>query len=78
MSNGLTRGSGAGAANHVSVLRARDRRRLESLAARRAKLDDQTREAVRELRDRGATAIELAEALDVARQTIYNWLKRGE
>jgi transposase-like protein len=78
MSNGWTRGSGGGAANHVSVLRARDRRRLESLAARRAKLDDQTREVVREVRHRGATVIELAETLGVARQTIYNWLKRDE
>jgi DNA invertase Pin-like site-specific DNA recombinase len=78
MSNGLTRGSGAGAANHESVLRARDRQRLESLARRRGKLDDQQRKAVRELRDRGATVIELAEALSVARQTIYNWLKGDE
>jgi DNA invertase Pin-like site-specific DNA recombinase len=75
MSNSLTRGAGARAANGVSVLRARDRRRLESLAARRAKLDDQQRKAVRELRARGATVIELADALGVARQTVYNWLK---
>lgn len=36
-------------------------RGLESLAARRAKLDDQMREAVRELRDRDASVIELAD-----------------
>ena len=75
MSNDWTRGAGPGAANDVSVLLARDRRRLESLAVRQAKLDDQKREAVRELRDRGATVIELAEAIGVARQTIYNWLR---
>jgi transposase-like protein len=75
MSNDLTRGASGAPTNGVSVLRARDRRRLESLAARRAKLDDQTRQAVRELRDRDATVIELADALGVSRQTVYNWLK---
>jgi transposase-like protein len=76
MSNELTEGAGGPPTNGVFVLRVRDRRRLESLAARRAKLDDQTRQVVRELRDRDATVIELADALGVSRQTVYNWLKQ--
>jgi transposase-like protein len=74
---------GAAAAKVVSVLRVADRRRLLRTAKRHAReereLRDQhhreLRQLVRELRAGDATVIELAHALGVSRQTIYNWLK---
>lgn len=63
--------------NHEAVLRARDRRRLESLVHQQGKLDARKRVLTRELRDRGATVIELSRALEVSRPTIYRWLREN-
>jgi DNA invertase Pin-like site-specific DNA recombinase len=57
------------------MLRAQDRRRLERAAERRRRAEHQLRELVRELRDQGATAIELADALGMTRQGVYKMLR---
>jgi hypothetical protein len=64
------------AEKHGGVLRARDRRRLESVNARYERAARERVELVRELRERGATGPELAEVLHVSRQAIYKMAKQ--
>jgi len=57
------------------MLPAADRHKLERAAERRRRAETELRDLVRALREKGASAIELAEVLGVTRQAIYKMLK---
>jgi DNA invertase Pin-like site-specific DNA recombinase len=60
------------------MLRAADRHKLERAVERRERAGRELDGLVRELFDRGASAIELAEVLGMTRHGVYRILKRTE
>jgi DNA-directed RNA polymerase specialized sigma24 family protein len=66
------------APNPEPMLRAADRRRLERAVERRRRAERDLLELVRELRERDASVIEIAEVLGITRHGVYKMLRRGE
>jgi DNA-binding MarR family transcriptional regulator len=60
------------------MLRASDRRRLERAAERRRRAERELLALVRELREKDASVIEIAEVLGYTRHGVYRMLKRAD
>jgi hypothetical protein len=59
------------------MLRAADRRRLERALERRRRAERDLDRLVHELREKDASAIEIAEALGITRHGVYKMARRG-